>query len=72
MMQKVGQVILSQELQRHRRIVADPALRLETIRRQVVAKYGAWTKLTKFMAKLGGLLKGKPFPYGDRGVIITF
>jgi PPOX class probable F420-dependent enzyme len=45
---------------------------LETIRRRVVAKYGVWTKLTKFIAQLGGVLKRKPFPYGDRGVVVTF
>ncbi len=45
---------------------------LETIRQRVVAKYGVWTKVTKFMAQLGGRLKRKPFPYGDRGVIVTF
>ena len=44
---------------------------LEAIRGKVVAKYGAWTKVTKFLAKLGGALKGKQFPYGDRGVIVT-
>ena len=44
---------------------------LDAIRQKVVAKYGAWTKLTKFLATLGGRLKGKPFPYGDRGVIVT-
>ena len=45
---------------------------LETIRRRVVAKYGVWSKVAKFMAQLGGVLKRKPFPYGDRGVIVTF
>jgi PPOX class probable F420-dependent enzyme len=45
---------------------------LEQIRRQVVRKYGVWTKAAKFMAQLGGRLKRKPFPYGDRGVIVTF
>jgi hypothetical protein len=45
---------------------------LETIRRLVVAKYGVWSKVAKFMAQLGGVLKRKPFPYGDRGVILTF
>jgi uncharacterized protein len=44
---------------------------LETIRQKVVAKYGFWTKITKVLAKIGGLLRGKPFPYGDRGVIVS-
>jgi PPOX class probable F420-dependent enzyme len=52
------------------RVVSGPEL--EAIRQRVVAKYGAWTKLTKFLAQLGGRLKRKPFPYGDRGVIVTF
>lgn len=44
---------------------------LEDIRRRVVAKYGIWTRLTKFLAKIGGFVTRKPFPYGDRGVIVT-
>jgi hypothetical protein len=44
---------------------------LEDIRRRVVAKYGLWTKVTKLLAKIGGFLTRKPFPYGDRGVIVT-
>jgi PPOX class probable F420-dependent enzyme len=51
------------------RVVSGPEL--ETIRKKVVAKYGVMTKFTKFLAQLGGLLKGKRFPYGDRGVIVT-
>ncbi len=44
----------------------------EAIRQRVIAKYGFMTKVTKFLAKIGGIVKGKPFPYGDRGVIVTF
>jgi PPOX class probable F420-dependent enzyme len=44
---------------------------LEKIRKQVIAKYGIQTKFTKVLAQLGGILKRKPFPYGDRGVIVT-
>jgi uncharacterized protein len=44
---------------------------LEAIRRRVIAKYGFMTKFTKMLAQIGGRLKGKPFPYGDRGVIVT-
>ena len=44
---------------------------LETIRAKVVSKYGLMTKFTKFLGTLGGILKGKRIPYGDRGVVIT-
>jgi uncharacterized protein len=44
----------------------------EAIRQRVVAKYGFMTKVTKVIAKIVTLAKGKPsFPYGDRGVIVT-
>ena len=29
------------------------------------------TKVTKVLGKIGGLIKRKPIPYGDRGVVIT-
>ncbi len=44
---------------------------LQAIRVEVVAKYGFLTKLTKIAAKFGGWIQRKPFPYGDRGVIVT-
>ena len=44
---------------------------LETIRERVVAKYGFMTKVAKVGAKIGGLIKRKPFPYADRGVVVT-
>lgn len=44
---------------------------LESLRTKVVAKYGFQTKLTKLLATVAGRLRGKPFPYGDRGVIVT-
>jgi uncharacterized protein len=44
---------------------------LETVKSKIIAKYGFQTKLTKFMATAMGRLKGKPFPYADRGVIVT-
>jgi uncharacterized protein len=44
---------------------------LEAVRKKIVAKYGFQTKLTKLAATVIGRLKGKPFPYGDRGVVIT-
>lgn len=43
----------------------------DAIRERVVAKYGLMTKFTKFLAKVGGIIKRKRIPYGDRGVIIT-
>lgn len=51
------------------RVISGPEL--ETVRKKVVAKYGFQTKLTKLIATVMGRLKGKPFPYGDRGVVIT-
>jgi PPOX class probable F420-dependent enzyme len=44
---------------------------LEGIRRKVIYKYGAMTKFTKLLAIIGGTLKGKRIPYGDRGVVVT-
>lgn len=44
---------------------------LEKIRRNVVAKYGFQTKITKVVGTLIGMLKRKRIPYGDRGVIVT-
>ncbi len=38
---------------------------------KVVAKYGFMTKLTRFLAKVGGLVKRKSQPYADRGVVVT-
>jgi PPOX class probable F420-dependent enzyme len=43
----------------------------DTIYDKVVAKYGFMTKLTRFLAKVGGFVKRKSQPYADRGVVIT-
>lgn len=43
----------------------------DAIRAKVVAKYGFQTKITKVLGILGGIVKGKRIPYGDRGVVIT-
>jgi PPOX class probable F420-dependent enzyme len=51
------------------RIVAGPEF--DAIRQKVVAKYGVMTKFTKLLGTVGGILKRKRIPYGDRGVIIT-
>ncbi len=44
---------------------------LEAIRERVVAKYGFMTKITKALGTLGGIVRGKRIPYGDRGVVVT-
>ena len=44
---------------------------LEGIRTKIIAKYGFMTTITKFLAKVGGIVKRKQIPYGDRGVLIT-
>ena len=44
---------------------------LDVIRQKIVAKYGFMTKVTKLLGKIGGILKRKRIPYGDRGVVIT-
>jgi PPOX class probable F420-dependent enzyme len=41
------------------------------IREKVIAKYGFMTKITKLLGTLGGIVRRKRIPYGDRGVIIT-
>lgn len=43
----------------------------EAIRRQVIAKYGLMTKFTKLLGTIAGIVRRKPIPYGDTGVIIT-
>ncbi len=43
----------------------------DTIRERVKAKYGVMTKFTKALGTIGGVVRGKRIPYGDRGVIIT-
>jgi len=44
---------------------------MDAIRQKVVAKYGFMTKITKLLGTLGGIVKRKRIPYGDRGVIVT-
>ena len=44
---------------------------LDEIRKQVHAKYGFATKLTKLAGTLIGILRRKRIPYGDRGVVLT-
>ena len=44
---------------------------LDLISQKIVAKYGFMTKLTKLLGTIGGIVKRKRIPYGDRGVVIT-
>jgi uncharacterized protein len=44
---------------------------LEGIRSKIRAKYGWQCKVTKFLNQVGGIIKRKRIPYGDRGVLIT-
>jgi PPOX class probable F420-dependent enzyme len=41
------------------------------IQQKVREKYGAMTKVTKALGTLGGIMKGRRIPYGDRGVVIS-
>jgi uncharacterized protein len=43
----------------------------EAIRAKVVDKYGFQTKITKLLGDIGGIIKRKRIPYGDRGVVVT-
>ena len=44
---------------------------LEAIAAKVKAKYGFVTKITKLLGTIGGIVKRKRIPYGDRGVVVT-
>jgi uncharacterized protein len=44
---------------------------LDEIRKRVVAKYGFFTKVTKFFNAVGNLFRRSKIPYGDRGVLVT-
>jgi PPOX class probable F420-dependent enzyme len=45
---------------------------LDDIKGKVVDKYGkVMTTVTKWLGTLGGIVKRKRIPYGDRGVVIT-
>ena len=44
---------------------------LDAIGAKIKAKYGFATKVTKWLGTIGGIVKRKRIPYGDRGVIIT-
>jgi hypothetical protein len=41
------------------------------IKEKLKAKYGVMVKITKFLGVVGGIIKRKPMPYADLGVVIT-
>lgn len=41
------------------------------IKAKVKSKYGVMTNITRFLGFIGGLIKRKPIPYADLGVVIT-
>ena len=43
----------------------------EAISREVKAKYGFMTTITKALGAIGGMLRRKQIPYGDCGIVIT-
>lgn len=43
----------------------------DEVKRKIVAKYGFMTKITRVLGTLGGIVKGKRIPYGDRVVVIS-
>jgi uncharacterized protein len=51
-------------------VVVDGAER-DAVYERVVAKYGFMTKITRFLAKVGGWIKRKKQPYADRAVVVT-
>jgi PPOX class probable F420-dependent enzyme len=60
----------SDEIEATARLVA-AGPELEEIRRGIKAKYGFMTTVTKWLNTIGGAMKRKRIPYGDRGVVIT-
>jgi PPOX class probable F420-dependent enzyme len=44
---------------------------LTEITAKVRAKYGLFTKVTKLLGTIGGIIKRNRIPYADRGVVIT-
>jgi hypothetical protein len=41
------------------------------IKRKLKAKYGFMINVTKFLGVVGGIIKRRPMPYADLGVVIT-
>ncbi len=44
---------------------------LEGITRKIKEKYGFFTKVTKLLGTIGGIVKRNRIPYADRGVVMT-
>ena len=44
---------------------------LATITARVDEKYGLFTKVTKLLGTVGGIVKRNRIPYADRGVVVT-
>ena len=42
-----------------------------SIKAKVKSKYGFMTNVTRFLGFVGGLIKRKPIPYADLGVVVT-
>jgi len=53
------------------RVVEPGAPEYAEVQRKIVAKYGFMTKFTKVLNTIGGTIKRKRIPYGDRAVVIT-
>lgn len=53
------------------RVVASGDPLFDEVHRKVKAKYGFMTVITKFLGTVGGIVKRKRIPYGDRAVIIS-
>ena len=51
------------------RLVTGPEL--EAIAVKIRAKYGFMTNVAHLFGTIGGIVKGKRIPYGDRGVVVT-
>lgn len=51
--------------------VVMPGPELEGIKSKVQHKYGFMTKVTKSLARIGGVIKRRPVPYADRGIVIS-
>ena len=51
-------------------VVADGA-ELDRIRALVEDKYGVQTHITRFLNRVGNVLRRRNRPYGDRGVVVT-
>ncbi|MFM2077823.1 MAG: hypothetical protein RJA49_1713 [Actinomycetota bacterium] len=41
------------------------------MQQKVKAKYGFMTHITKMLGTIGGVVKRKRIPYGDRAVVVT-